>query len=357
MDYLEDLSLVDDDNDDKKLLWKSNTNDSNTNDNSATDAVNINEAVLVTDSIIDDDIDSSVTQPVVLTEKDTTEVAVVSADTSDSLSVVLTEKDTTEVAVVSADVSDISADVSAVASDINADISADVSDVADAMIATIEGKSNDDFTHEVVIPNDDHDDEDIDQALVVPVQQYIELATDNNFNVSSDANNIIDTNDVLIEDITAVSTDIADIYDTCISIGNDMAKSVSVCDDNYVDVDTIIDNNTNIVEVITVDSDLIIDTMAIVVDNDNSDIKNESNIETIEVVADNINDTNLNIIEYKDSEECKETIDNETIETIETKAFIRLNVRFEQARWKYQWELVSYYAALQARNKYKMTYL
>jgi hypothetical protein len=29
-----------------------------------------------------------------------------------------------------------------------------------------------------------------------------------------------------------------------------------------------------------------------------------------------------------------------------------LNIRFEQARWKYQWELVSYYAALEAKNKF-----
>ena len=346
MDYLEDLSLLDDDNDDKKLLWKSTP-----------DSTDINNANTV------DTIDHVQTN-----ETNCNEVSNTNDNTYDENKEILEN------------VTDVFCPLES-----NENIDVDVI-TAEDLIDSI-GITGDDFTHEVVIPTDDHDE------IAVPVEEYIEHSA---FLTSTDS--LVSNSDSF--DITATTTNTIDLYDSCITIGNDIsnneddhdnAENVDIEDvhshdqNNFeTDNNNITDNKTLVVEnndmiesylekktdvVASIDGNEIaaIDGNEIASIDGNEiatiDGNETATIDGNEIAAidgnetattDNITNYITNTEEYHSNEECKEFIHNETIETIETKAFMRLNIRFEQARWKYQWELVSYYAALQARkNKLK----
>lgn len=301
MDYLEDLSIVDDDdNDDKKLLWKSNESNS----------IIPTEVTTVTDCY----------------ELSSSELK---------------------------------------------------GDVENAVI------HNDEFTHEIVIPTDENDDEDIKKVLEVQVQDYIEQSVishsnnddhtdDDDSNKKLDDNNdIIDPNDVFVEenfDMNTIADDNSKKMNDKTTMNEDNIDVSNTEDNTDLIIPTINDTDLNTVE----NTNLIINTVNnadVVITIDNSDTNYGDNVDIdtiktkndpipiidpetyIEIDSGNINtDTSNPQITIK-AVEYNEVMNNE-YDTIENKAFMRLSIRFEQARWKYQWELVSYYAALQARNKY-----
>lgn len=334
MDYLEDLSLLDDDNDDKKLLWKSTP-----------DSTDINNANTV------DTIDHVQTN-----ETNCNEVSNTNDNTNDENKIL-------------ENVTDVFCPLES-----NENIDVDVI-TAEDLTDSIGINIGDDFTHEVVIPTDDHDE------IAVPVEEYIEHSA-----VLTSTDSLVSNSDSF--DITATTANTIDLYDSCITIGNDISNNEDDHDNaENVDIEDVHSHDQNNFET---DNNNITDNKTLVVENndmiesylekktdviasidgneiasiDGNEIANIDEITTIDgneiaaideiATTDNITNYITNTEEYHSNEECKEFVHNETIETIETKAFMRLNIRFEQARWKYQWELVSYYAALQARkNKLK----
>lgn len=331
MDYLQDLSLMDDDdNDDRKLIWKSH--DSVNNDINAIVSDPVESSI---DSTIFSDVNDK-TENII--NEDNNEFCKETVETIECSHVMCVDAtvnatvDATAIVTVDATV-DVTVDATVIVSvdatvDTNVDASIDTNVGADDMM----NSATDDFTYEVIIPTHDHDEDDIEKDLVVPVEEIMEpvAAIDNN-SIADDS--VFDTNDIHIIEATTTFTSTTDIYDSCISIGNDMTKNIDICNDNNVDVEINVDNNSDIINT---------ECDKITVEN------NDNNIEIV-AVADSTNMIDEDLTNTLDNEGCKETV-----ETIETKAFVRLNIRFEQARWKYQWELVSYYAALHAKNRLQM---
>ena len=318
MDYLEDLSLLDDDNDDKKLLWKSSPDSTDINNTNTIDAID----------------------RVQTNETNCNEVSNNNDNTNDENKEILEN------------ITDVSCPLES-----NENIDVDVITAVD-LTDSIGINTGDDFTHEVTIPTDDHDE------IVVPVEEYIEHSA-----VLTSTDSLVtnsDGFDTTMGEIT-ITTNTIDLYDSCINIGNDISnneddhdiENVHSHDQNNFETDNnnITDNKTLVIE----NNDMIIESYLetntdVVASIDGNEIASidGNEIATIDgneiATTDNITNCITNTEEYHSNEECNEVIHNETIETIETKAFMRLNIRFEQARWKYQWELVSYYAALQARK-------
>jgi len=329
MDYLEDLSLVDDDNDDKKLLWKSTPDSTDINNTYTTDTI--------------DHVQTNNTNCY--------EVSNNNDNINDENKEILEN------------VTDVSCPLE---SNENTDV--DVITAVD-MTDSIGNNTGDDFTHEVIVPNDDHDE------IVVPVEEYIEhsaVLTSTDILVTNS-----DSIDTTIGEIIITTTNTIDLYDSCITIGNDISNNeddhnnaenvdfVNVhshdennfeTDNNTTDNKTLVENN-DIASIDDHDITSIDDHDIASIDGSDIASIDDNDIASIDgneiASTDDITDYITNTEEYHSNEECKEVIHDETIETIETietKAFMRLNIRFEQARWKYQWELVSYYAALQARK-------
>lgn len=312
--------MDDDDNDDRKLIWKSH------------DSVNTDG-----DAIVSDPVESSIDSTIFSDVNDKTE-NIINEDNNEFCKEIVETIECSHIVCVDATVDatidatvDVNVDATVIVSvDANLDTNVDASIDTNVGADDVMNSATDDFTYEVIIPTHDHDEDDIEKDLVVPVEEIMEPVTaiDNN-SIADDS--VFDTNDIHIIEATTTFTSTTDIYDSCISIGNDMKKNIDICNDNNVDVEINVDNSSDIIN------------------TECDKITVENNDNNIEIVADSTNMIDEDLKNTLDNECCKETV-----ETIETKAFVRLNIRFEQARWKYQWELVSYYAALHARNRLQM---
>ena len=215
---------------------------------------------------------------------------------------------------------------------------------------------NNEFTHEIVIPSDENDDEDIKDVLEEHIQEkYIEQSV-----ISQSNNDNYTDNDELIKELDG-NNDVIDPNDVSVKEFFDLISTPNDNPNKEIDKSTMNDDDNVVLNIDNTDDINHIDKT----ETDSSSIKNDLyssssviNPETfIEIDSENIDTHTINsqiVLEKEDQTvELNEVINiNNEYNTIENKAFMRLNIRFEQARWKYQWELVSYYAALEAKNKF-----
>jgi len=217
---------------------------------------------------------------------------------------------------------------------------------------------NNEFTHEIVIPSDENDDVDIKDVLEEHIQEkYIEQSV-----ISQSNNDNYTDNDEPKKELDENNNDVIDPNDVSVKENFDLISTPNENNQNKeIDKSTMNDDDNVVLNIDNTDDINHIDK----IETDSTSIKNDLystssviNPETfIEIDSGNIDTHAINsqiVLEKEDQTvELNEVVNNNNeYNTIENKAFMRLNIRFEQARWKYQWELVSYYAALEAKNKF-----